>query len=72
MSEGTIYAWKAKLGGMSVSDAQRLTALGDENRRLKKLLAESMLEVSALKDLRENVWAAPFLQAVEGCRKQSA
>ena len=51
VSEGTIYAWKAKFGGMSVSDAQKLKTLEDENRRLKKLLAESMLDVSALKDL---------------------
>jgi putative transposase len=37
VSEGTIYVWKAKFGGMSVSDAQRLKALEDENRRLKLL-----------------------------------
>ena len=39
VSEGTIYAWKAKFGGMSVSEAQRLRTLEDENRRLKSLLA---------------------------------
>jgi putative transposase len=45
------YNWKSKYGGLTVSDAARLRALEDENRRLKKLLAESMLDVSALKDL---------------------
>lgn len=45
------HSGKAKYSGMSVSDAQKLKTLEDENRRLKKLLAESMLDVSALKDL---------------------
>ena len=51
ISQQTFYRWKAKYGEMEVSDAQKLKALEDENRRLKKLLAESMLDVSALKDL---------------------
>ena len=51
ISEQTFYRWKAKYSGMTVSDAQKLRTLEDENRRLKKLLAESMLDVSALKDL---------------------
>ena len=51
ISEQTFYRWKAKYSGMSVSDAQKLMTLEDENRRLKKLLAESMLDVAALKDL---------------------
>jgi putative transposase len=51
ISEQTFYWWKAEYTGMSVSDAPKLKALEDENRRLKKLLAESMLDVSALKDL---------------------
>lgn len=51
ISQQTFYRWKAKYGGMEVSDAQKLRALEDENRRPKKLLAESMLDVSALKDL---------------------
>ncbi len=51
ISEQTFYRWKAKYGGMSPSDASRLKSLEDENRRLKTLLAESMLDVSALKDL---------------------
>jgi putative transposase len=48
---GTFYKWKAKYGGMEVSDAKRLKGLEDENRRLKKLLAEAMLDNAALKDL---------------------
>jgi putative transposase len=51
ISDATFYKWKAKYGGMEVSDAKRLKGLEDENRRLKKLLAEAMLDNSALKDL---------------------
>ena len=51
ISEQTFYRWKAKHGGIGPSDAQRLKTLEDENRRLKKLLAEAMLDVSALKGL---------------------
>jgi putative transposase len=51
ISQQTFYRWKSKYGGLEVSDAQKLKALEDENRRLKKLLAESMLDVAALKDL---------------------
>jgi putative transposase len=51
ISAATFYNWKSKYGGMTVSKAARLRTLEDENRRLKKLLAESMLDVSALKDL---------------------
>ena len=51
ISAQTFYRWKARYGGMDVSEARRLKALEDENRRLKKLLAESMLDVAALKDL---------------------
>ena len=51
ISDATFYNWKAKYGGMTVSEAARLRPLEDENRRRKKLLAESMLDVSALKDL---------------------
>jgi putative transposase len=63
ISEATLYNWKAKYGGMDVSEAKRLRALEDENRRLKKLLAESMLDQAALKELlTNNVWSAPALQ----------
>ena len=51
ISDATFYNGKARYGGMTVSEAARLRTLEDENRRLKKLLAESMLDVSALKDL---------------------
>jgi putative transposase len=56
VSEGTIYAWKAKFGGMSVSDAQRLRALEDENGKLKRLLADAMLDKAALNDLLSKKW----------------
>ena len=45
------YAWKAKFGGMNVSDAQRLKALEAENNKLKKLLANSMLEIDAMREV---------------------
>ena len=51
ISEPTFYAWKAKFGGMSVSDARRLKQLEEENAKLKKLLAEAMLDVAVLKDI---------------------
>jgi putative transposase len=51
ISEQTFYGWKARYGGMTPSDAQKLKGMEDENRRLKKLLAEAMLDVSALKDI---------------------
>ncbi len=50
-SEGSYYAWKAKFGGMNVSDAQRLKALDAENTKLKKLLANSMLEIDAMREV---------------------
>jgi putative transposase len=56
ISEATLYNWKAKYGGMDVSEARRLKALEDENRKLKKLLAESMLDISALKELLTKKW----------------
>ena len=54
--EATLYNWKAKYGGMDVSEARRLKALEDENRKLKKLLAESMLDQAALKELLTRKW----------------
>ena len=51
VSEATLYNWKAKFGGMDVSDARRLKALEDENGKLKRLLADAMLDNTALKDL---------------------
>ena len=49
ISKGTFYNWKAKFGGMDVSEAQRLRALEDENRRLKQLVADQALDVQALR-----------------------
>lgn len=51
ISEATFYKWRSKYGGMEVSDAKRLKSLEDENRKLKKLLAESMLDVATLKEM---------------------
>ena len=51
VSSATVYKWKSKYGGMDVSDARKLKTLEAENARLKKLLADSMLDVSILKDL---------------------
>jgi putative transposase len=51
ISDATFYKWKAKYGGLDVSEARRLKSLEDENRRLKKLLAEALLDNAALKDL---------------------
>ena len=50
-SEPSYYAWKAKFGGMNVSDAQRLKTLEAENTKLKKLLANSMLEIDAMREV---------------------
>jgi putative transposase len=56
ISLATFYAWKAKYGGMEVSEARRLKALEDENTKLKKLLADAMLDNVALKDLLAKKW----------------
>ena len=56
ISDATYYNWKAKFGGMTVSDAQRLKALETENARLKRLLAESMLDNAALKEVVGRKW----------------
>ena len=56
VSSATFYKWKAKYGGMDVSDARRLKALEDENSRLKKLLAEAMLDNAMLRDVAAKKW----------------
>ena len=61
MSSATFYAWKAKYGGMDVSDARRLRALEEENAKLKQLYADAMLDNAALKDLLAKVKACPPL-----------
>ena len=56
LSSPTFYKWKAKFGGMDVSEARRLKALEDENTKLKRLLADAMLDNVALKDLLGKKW----------------
>lgn len=51
ISDATFYKWRSRFGGMEISGARRLKALDDENRKLKKLLAETMLDVSTLKEM---------------------
>lgn len=50
ISDATFYTWRSKYGGLEVSDARRLKSLEEENRKLKKLLAESMLDVATLRE----------------------
>ena len=52
----TLYRWKAKYGGMSVPDAQRLKGLEDENRRLKKLVANLSMDIDVLKEVASRNW----------------
>lgn len=67
MSEGTFYAWKGKVFRDDVSEAKRLKTLEDENPKLKKLLAEQMLDMPAMHELlQKNVWSAPPLQGFRG------
>ena len=56
ISDATYYNWKAKYGGLTVSEAQRLKALESENSKLKRLLAESLLDNAALKDIVGRKW----------------
>jgi putative transposase len=56
ISAATFYNWKAKFGGMDVSEAKRLRALEDENAKLKRLLADAMLDQAALKELLSKKW----------------
>jgi len=55
-SEASYYLWRSKFGGMDVSDAKRLKALEAENARLKKLLAESMLEIEVTREALRKKW----------------
>ena len=67
MGDATFYKWRSKYGGMEVSDAKKLKALEAENAKLKKLLAEQMMDVSALKKMRKKLlkmW--PFPPLVRG------
>ncbi len=60
ISDATFYNWKAKYGGLDVSEAQRLRQMEDENRRLKALVADLSLDKEALKAvIRKNGWSLP-------------
>jgi putative transposase len=56
VSQATLYNWKAKFGGMEVSEAKRLKALEEENARLKKLLADQVLDAAAPRELLSKKW----------------
>lgn len=66
ISDATFYKWRSKYGGMEVSDARKLRALEAENAKLKKLLAESVMDVSTLKEMLGKTSDARF---EEGCRE---
>jgi len=59
ISDATFYKWRSKYGGMEVSDARRLKALEAENAKLKKMLAEQMLDVSTLKEMLGKMYGPP-------------
>ena len=59
ISDATFYTWRSKYGGLEVSDAKRLKALEEENRKLKKLLAEQMLDAATLREMLGNFDAQP-------------
>jgi putative transposase len=56
ISDATFYMWKSKYGGMSVSDARRLKQLEDENKKLKRIVADLMIDNDALKDVLSKKW----------------
>lgn len=56
ISSATFYKWKARFGGLEVSDAKRLRSLEDENARLKRLLADAMLDNAMLRDVAAKKW----------------
>ena len=56
ISGATFYKWKAKFGGLEVTEAKRLRTLEEENAKLKKLLAEAMLDIAVLKDIAAKKW----------------
>lgn len=63
VSDATVYKWKAKYGGMDISEAKRLKGLEDENARLKRLFADAMLDNAALKDFLGKMYGPP-----RGCK----
>ena len=69
VSQTTLYNWKAKFGGMEVSEAKRLKQLEDENAKLKKLLADQMLDAAAMRELLSKKWRAR--RQARSCRAPS-
>lgn len=63
ISDATFYKWRSRYGGMEISDARKLKALEDENRKLKKLPAESMLDISMLKEMLGKTFSAQLTGA---------
>ncbi len=59
VTENTLYRWKSKFGGMEVSDAKRLRELEAQNAKLKRLLAEAILDKSGLKEVVRGKWGRP-------------
>jgi putative transposase len=73
ITEQTYYRWKAKYGGMELSEMQRLKQIEDENRRFKQIVAEQTLDIQALKAVvAKNVWSAPGLQVEHHPTSRSA
>ena len=65
ISSAAFYTWRKKYGGMDASEAKRLRALEVENAKLKRIVADQMLDMTAMKELLvKNVWSAPRLQVV--------
>ena len=56
ISQGTLYRWKSKFGGMDVNEAKRLKALEEENRKLKTMVADLMLDIKVIKDVNSKKW----------------
>lgn len=56
IAQGTLYRWKAKYGGLDVSEARRLRSLEEENRRLKRLVADQALDIQMLKEVASKKW----------------
>ena len=71
MTEQTYYRWKAKFGGMEVSDAKKLKALEDENRRLKQMVADQALDIQALKAVSSGDLTPPIPAHAAGVVRRS-
>lgn len=67
ISEATLYNWKARYGGLDVSEARRLKALEDENGKLKRLLADAVLDASALRELLAKCMTRPVRARIDRC-----